>query len=137
MPAVTSFQLLLENATWIDANSLFTINGNPDRLPDVLAVQNSLYNLFNCPIGARARTFQPEYGSLWYQFIQEPIDQSTGNKMQVAMIQAIARWEPRITVDMSNSFITPDLTLPGYQVRIAYALNLTSKPSAVSFTVTQ
>jgi phage baseplate assembly protein W len=134
--AVTSYQLSLNGATWIDANSLFTVNGQPDRLPDEMAVQNSLYNLFNCPIGARARIFQPDYGSMWYQFLQEPLDQSTANKMQVAMIQAIARWEPRITVDFSNSYVTPDYTLPGYNVRIAFSLNLNAKPSAISFNVT-
>ena len=138
MATVTNYQLSLNGATWIDVNTLFTINGQPDRLPDVLAVQNSLYNLFNCPIGARSRIFQPDYGSMWYQFLQEPLDQSTANKMQIAMIQAIARWEPRITVDFSNSFVTPDLTLPGYQVRIAFSLNLNlnaNNSSAVSFSV--
>lgn len=137
MATVTNYQLSLDGATWIDVNSLFTINWMPDRLPDELAVQNSLYNLFNCPIGARARTFQPDYGSLWYQFLQEPLDQTTGNKMQVAQIQAIARWEPRITIDFSNSFVTPDLTLPGYQVRIAFTINLSGKPSSVQFNVVQ
>jgi phage baseplate assembly protein W len=135
MPQITNYQISLNNATWIDVNSLFTLNGNPDRLPNVLAVQNSIYNIVNCPIGARSRIMQPTYGSLWYQFLQEPIDQSTANKMNVAMIQALQRWEPRITLDNSNSYVSPDLTLPGYQVRIAFTINLNLQPSAVSFSV--
>jgi phage baseplate assembly protein W len=139
MPQLTSYQISLTGATWIDANSLFTINSSPDLLPDVLAVQNSLYNLLNCTIGARSRIFQPQYGSMWTQFLQEPLDQSTANKMQVAMIQAIGRWEPRITIDYSNSFVTPDNSLPGYQVRIAFSINLNlntnASPQAVSFSV--
>jgi phage baseplate assembly protein W len=137
MASVSSYQINLDGATWIDVNSLFTINGLPDRLPDELAVQNSLYNIFNCPIGARARTFQPEYGALWIQFLQEPFDQTTADKMQIALIQAIARWEPRITVDFANSYVVPDSSLPGYQVRISYALNISGKKASVQFAVQQ
>jgi hypothetical protein len=137
MAQITNYQLQTTGALWIDVNSLFTINGMPDLCPNVLAVQNSLYNLFNCPIGARSRIFQPTYGSLWYQFLQEPLDQTTANKMQVSMIQAIATWEPRITVDNSNSFISPNMSYPGYDVQIAFSLNLSGQPSAVSFQVTQ
>lgn len=133
MSQVTSYQLSLDGATWIDANSLFGQSTLPDLLPDALAVQNSLYNILNCPIGARGRIFQPEYGSLWYQFLQEPIDQVTSNKMNLATIQALQRWEPRITIDTSGSFILPDFSLPGYNVRIAYTLNLTGQRQAVAF----
>jgi phage baseplate assembly protein W len=135
MAQLTNYQISLSSATWIDVNSLVTLNASPDRLPNVLAVQNSIYNICNCAIGARSRIFQPLYGSLWYQFLQEPIDQSTANKMNVAMIQALQRWEPRITLDNSNSYVSPDFTLPGYQVRIAFTINLNLQPSAVSFSV--
>jgi phage baseplate assembly protein W len=135
MAQLTNYQISLSNATWIDVNSLFSLNAAPDRVPNVLAVQNSIYNICNCAIGARSRIFQPLYGSLWYQFLQEPIDQATANKMHVAMIQALQRWEPRITLDNSNSYISPDMTLPGYQVRIAFTINLNLQPSAVSFSV--
>lgn len=135
MAQLTNYQISLDGATWIDVNSLFTLSAAPDRVPNALAVQNSIYNICNCAIGARSRTFQPLYGSLWYQFLQEPLDQSTANKMNVAMIQALQRWEPRITLDHSNSYVSPDLTLPGYQVRIAFTINLNLQPSAVSFSV--
>jgi phage baseplate assembly protein W len=140
MPAaqISNYQLSLTGATWVDVNSQFTVNNLPDRLPDVLAINNSIYNILNCPIGARSRIFQPEYGSLWYQFLQEPLDQTTANKMQVAMIQALGRWEPRITIDNSNSYVTPNLSLPGYQVRIAFSLNLNlsaNNSASVSFSV--
>lgn len=139
MPAqLTNFQTSLDGATWIDVNPQFTVNGLPDRLPDAQAIQLcSLFCLFNCPIGARSRIFQPEYGSMWYQFLQEPLDQTTANKMQIAMIQAIARWEPRINLDVSNSYIRPDVSLPGYVVRLAFSVGLTSARQAINFTITQ
>jgi phage baseplate assembly protein W len=135
--ALTNFQISLQGATWIDVNSLFTMNTLPDRLPDALSLQyGSLYNLFNCSIGERSRTFQPQYGMYWKEALQEPIDNITATKMQIGMIQALARWEPRITVDVANSYVTPDLSLPGYQVQVAFMLNLTSQRQAVSFAVT-
>jgi len=73
---------------------------------------------------------------MWKEFLQEPIDNITATKMQIGMLQALARWEPRITVDVANSYVTPDLSLPGYQVQIAFMLNLTSQRQAVSFAVT-
>lgn len=130
---ITNWQIDLNDATWIDANSQFTQNGLPDRVPDALAISASLYNILNCPIGARGRIFQPTYGSLWYQYLQEPIDQITATKMTISTIQAIQRWEPRITLDNSNSYINPNYGLPGYDVRIAFTVNLTSQKQQVTF----
>jgi phage baseplate assembly protein W len=138
MVQLTNFQTSLSSATWIDASSTFTLDTKPDLLPDALAVNNSLYNLFNCPVGGRGRIFQPEYGTYWYQFLQEPIDQVTANQMKISMIQAIARWEPRINIDTSNSFIQPDFSLPGYNVRIAFDIPLSFlKQQTLSFNLLQ
>lgn len=130
----TAYQLSLAGATWIDANSQYTQNNLPDRLPDDLAIKGALYNLFNCPIGARGKIFQPEYGSEWYYFLQEPIDASTAAKMRIAMIQSLARWEPRIVLDYSKTSITPDYNLPGYIVVITGTDALTKQPIAIQFT---
>jgi phage baseplate assembly protein W len=131
----TQYQLSLNGATWIDFNSLFTMDSNPDRLPDVLAVGNSIYNLLSSAMGSRSRIFQPEYGASLYQFIQEPLDQSTANKIRIGFIQALARWEPRITIDMANSYVNANYSTYGYDVRIAYSLNLNQKTAAVAFYV--
>lgn len=135
---ITNFQLQLAGATWIDVNSQFTANNLPDRIPDVLAVKNSLFNIFNCPIGSRSRIFQPQYGCLWIQFLQEPIDTTTATKIQLDLLQALAKWEPRISVDFVNSGVVPDLSLPGYYVTIAFALNLNlSVTGKASFQIQQ
>lgn len=134
MTQPTGYQLDVGvGATWIDVNSQFTVDSNPDRLPDVLAVANSIYNLLNSPLGSRSRIFQPEYGASLYQFIQEPLDDSTAKKIRIGFIQAIARWEPRVTIDMANSSVTPNTSTFGYDVVISYSLNLNAKPSSISF----
>jgi phage baseplate assembly protein W len=131
--AITNFQLALNGATWVDANSQFLQNNLPDRIPDELAIQNSLYNLFNCPIGARGKIFQPEYGSEWYAFLQEPIDDITAASMQIGMIQTLKRWEPRIILDYSRTSITANLDIPGYEVVIAGFDSLTKSSILISF----
>ncbi len=129
----TQYQLSLGGATWIDENSQFTVDSNPDRLPDVLAVNNSIFNLLNSPLGSRSRIFQPEYGASLYQFLQEPLDQSTANKIRIGFIQALARWEPRITIDMANSYVNANFSAYGYDVCVAYSLNLNARPASTSF----
>lgn len=131
----TSYQLSLNGASWIDVNTLITQNNLPDRIPDELSiVHSSLINLFNCNIGERGKIFQPEYGSEWRPFLQEPIDEITAAKMQIAMIQAIARWEPRIQLDVGQSSITPDYNIPGYIVRIVGTTLLTKQTLDIRFT---
>lgn len=123
MTQATVSQTSLANALWIDVNTDYSLNSLPDRIPDGLAiVRSSLRNLFNCVPGQRARTFQPTYGSIWLQFIQEPICDMTAQKMETFMVKAIEKWEPRITIDLSNTAIIPDMTIPGYQVRIAFVM---------------
>ena len=131
----TAFQLSLQNAIWVDVNTNFSVNDLPDRVPDDLAIIiSSLVNLFNCPIGARGKIFQPEYGSLWHHFLQEPIDDITAGKMRIAMIQAIARWEPRIQLDYANTSIEAVPALPGYNVKISAIILLTKQPISFRFT---
>lgn len=129
----TAYQLSLNSASWIDMNSRFTKDNLPDRLPDDLAIVNSLYNLFNCAVGQRGKIFQPEYGSEWLAYLQEPIDQITASKMRISMIQSIARWEPRITLDYSRTSITAVPQLPGYAVRIYGINNITKAPLDIQF----
>lgn len=127
--AITNYKFNLDEATWIDVNSRFTLDRLPDRVGDDLAItHSSLYNLFNCSPGERARTFQPEYGSRWRSFIHEPIGDLTAAKMQLLMFESIRRWEPRINLDMSRSSIEVNYQLPGYVVRLAFTMpNLATK----------
>ena len=127
MATPTAYQLSVDNALWVDVNSQYTLNSLPDRVTDARAIiTSSLYNLFNCMPGQRARIFQPTYGSLWLQFLQEPISDLTAQKMYIYMLTAIKKWEPRITVDTQNTFIEANESLPGYVVRIAFSMLGTS-----------
>lgn len=130
MASSSSAAIALSGATWIDINTSFTQNTLPDRLPDAYAViYSSLVNLFNCQVGQRGRTFQPEYGSTWLKYLQEPIHELTARSMELGMFQAIQRWEPRITLKLSQTSITADYTIPGYKVRLAFSIQ--GSPDAI------
>lgn len=123
----------IQNAIWIDANTEFTVNNLPDRLPDNKAIlYSSLFNLFNCPVGGRSRTFEPLYGSAWYRYLQEPVCEATATNMRMSMIQAIAKWEPRIKLNLAKTYISPDLNIPGYKVRISFTMLQSSDTSLQS-----
>ncbi len=133
--ALTQYQLSLAGAQWVDTNTRFTQDSLPDRVPDsVSIIYSSIFNLFNCPVGARGKIFQPEYGSEWYYFLQEPIDEQTASLMRIAMIQAIQRWEPRLILSQGRTSITADPTLPGYKVVINGFDSLTKAPINITFT---
>lgn len=133
--ALTQYQLSLDGAIWVDVATQFTQSNLPDRIPDSISIiYSSLYNLFNCPVGARGKIFEPEYGSEWYYYLQEPIDKITASMMRISMIQAIQRWEPRITLNQGLCSIVPDTRLPGYYVTINGTDVLTKAPINITFT---
>lgn len=137
-PTYTEYSVSLAGASFIDSNTQFTNNPFPDRLADLQSVLKSgLWNLFNCPIGARGRIFEPEYGSLWYHFIHEWTDETTSAQMRIAMVQAIQRWEPRVTVIMAETFIKRRLDLPGFEVQISLRDNITGLRQSFNFEVVQ
>jgi len=132
--ALTNYQLSLQNAKFIDVNTQYGLNNKPDRLPDGQAITNaSLFNLFNCMPGQRARTFQPEYGSQWLQFLHEQPGPTTAMKMELFMVSAIKRWEPRINLDTNRTQIIYAADLPGYVVNIVYSLPQSLSSSQIQF----
>jgi phage baseplate assembly protein W len=115
-------QLRTIGVSWLDVNTLIGENGKPDLLPEVYAINNSLYNLFRCHIGGRGPIFQPEYGTGLMYLIHEPLDNITANKLRIVLIQAIQRWEQRITLDMTRTRIVPDRNRNAFDVLIAYTI---------------
>lgn len=134
----TPYELRLTNYTWLDVNPQFTNNLQPERFADVNSVlYASFFNLMNCPIGARGRIFQPEYGSSLMWFLQESISEITAQKMRLALMQIFGRWEPRLELDYRNTQIIPDYSLPGYRVRISGTFKLNKQYASIDFALRQ
>ena len=121
------------NVVWLDVNTLIGQSSKSDLLPNVSAINNSLYNLFRCPIGARGPIFNPEYGASLYRILHEPFDYITANKIRVVLIQAVQRWEPRIDVDVGNTGVALDFSQGVFVCTIAYTLVATQEVGTGTF----
>jgi phage baseplate assembly protein W len=121
------------NVVWLDVNSKLTLNGRPDLLANVRALMNSLFNLFQCPIGARGPIFEPEYGSILYSMLQEPLDLISANKIKAGVVQATQRWEPRIEIDIMNTFVVPEYNNNAFRVRLVFRLIATQEVAQENF----
>jgi phage baseplate assembly protein W len=119
-PSITPPSLQVTEVVWLDINTLLGEGFKQDLLPNILAINNSIYNLFRCPIGARGPIFQPDYGTSLQRLLHEPLDFITAHKIRMVSIQALQRWEPRIDVDVSRSKVEPDFANAAFRVTIYY-----------------
>lgn len=103
-------------ARYLDVNTLFQLDVNPEIVQDLAAIHNSLFNLLNCPIGARF--WQPEYGCSLWSYLQEPCDAETVFDCEISLLQSIMRWEPRITLDRSQTFVRERVEGDGLSIQI-------------------
>ena len=125
------------NVTWLDVNTRLGEGFKADLLPEVQAINNSLHNLFRCPIGARGPIFQPEYGSLLMMLLHEPLDLITSNKIRMILIQASQRWEPRIKVVLGRTTVYPDYARAGFVATVGYDVITSKEQGAANFLFSQ
>jgi phage baseplate assembly protein W len=112
-------------------------NGKPELLPDAHAINNSLNNLFGCPVGSRGKIFEPTYGTYLYDLLHEPLDDRSAFKIRASLIQSIEKWEPRIRIVHSGTYVQPSYSLTGYQIRVQYLYLVSSNVHATSFFVSK
>ena len=132
---IVPYRIRKTTAVWLDVNSRARMNGQPDLLPDIQAINNAIRNLYGCPIGARGPIFRPDYGTFLFQQLQEPIDNITASKIRASSIQSIQKWEPRIRIIPQQTFVIPNPQAFGYIFRIAYIYLVTNESHVVSFFV--
>ncbi len=135
--AIPSPSVQTLNVVWLDVNSRMGESLKPDLLPNVQAINNSLYNLLRCPIGARGPIFQPEYGTLLYRLLHEPLDPITANKIRISFIQAIQRWEPRIDINMEKSSVVPNYAQASFTVTIYYTIVSEAQQGVATFSLSR
>lgn len=122
-----------EQIVWLDVNSRIGTVGKPDLLSNAAAINNSLYNLFRTPIGARGPIGQPEYGTSLPFILHEPLDYITANKIKIVIIQAIQRWEPRVYVDMNSTVVNVDRNNNAFRAAIRYTVIATKEAGTGNF----
>ncbi len=130
---VVPYKVRITKIVWLDVNSKVRQDGQPDLLPDISAIHNSLRNLFGCPIGARGPIFRPDYGTFLHQNLQEPIDNITAARIRASAIQSIQKWEPRVRIIPQQTFVLPNPNAYGYVFRVAYVYLVTDEAKSTSF----
>lgn len=124
----------LTNASYVDVNPRISQNTMPELIPDLDSVKwCGLFNLFRCPVGARGGIFNARFGSNLYWLLQEPMDETSVIDVKNATFAAIRQWEPRVSIDESNSSFQIDWNLPGYRVKLALIDNITNRGANLQF----
>lgn len=105
---------------WYDLDMNFDkmSNGDIKNVVDTEAIQNSLSNIWKTLPGSRRMLYpfaSPTWGMLF-----EQIDDETAMRLGEFLLQAIERWEDRITVQ--NLHITPYPDSNLYHVRLTYTI---------------
>jgi phage baseplate assembly protein W len=71
------------------------------------------------------RRMRPEFGCAIHDFVFAPMNVTTFGMIRYHVLQALGRWEPRITV--GDVEVTPDPRVEGcLHIRIAYTLRSTN-----------
>jgi phage baseplate assembly protein W len=96
------------------------------------AIKYSISMLLTAHIKSRSRSFNVTWGSDIIDFLSEPQDEITAQKIQAAIVSAIDRHEPRVKVTPSQVKVTPIDTNNGYLVRIVYKLVSNDKVGSMS-----
>lgn len=98
-----------------DSNSALSVSG-------LQAIKSAISFLVTSHIGSRSRTFNIEWGSDLIDFINEPMDSTTALVIRSSIVNALDKWEPRVTVNASDIDVTPYPSINGYKVRISFKI---------------
>jgi len=87
---------------------------------DLDSIYQSISNILSTR--KNTRLFLPEFGSEIEDLLFEPLDELTAKAIYDAVVVAIQRWEPRVTIDYSRSYVTPDYEKYLYNVSLTFSV---------------
>ena len=97
---------------------------------DASAIKQAIVNLLLTNKGEKL--FDPEYGSDIRSYLFEPLDYATANQVQSNIRYTIAKWEPRIGVNVIEA--VPNYDDNGFDVYLEYEIRGSSiPPTSVEF----
>jgi phage baseplate assembly protein W len=85
-----------------------------------LALDQNIDNILECP--PRSFMFNRGFGARLRSFLFEPMNDQTAMEIKISLIKAIEQWEPRIYVNMRNTYVIPDYDNNTYYVSILYVV---------------
>jgi phage baseplate assembly protein W len=88
------------------------------KAEDLATVYQSIANILNTT--KTERFFNPEFGSELEDILFEPMDSITETKIFRLVVQAIERWEPRVSIDYGKSSVVGDPDDHQYDVSLVF-----------------
>lgn len=115
------------------------INPTDDSRGEILidkdAVISAIKNVLLGYVGCKSRIFNQQFGSLVYNIIGEPLDYATASSLQVAILQAVGRWEPRAAINVNTVKVTPDRENAAFRVELQFYVRATDKTEITTLTL--
>lgn len=112
---------LRSNSPFYDINPFYDVKSNSSlSVSGVQSIKTAISYLITSHIGSRSRTFNTDWGSDLITFINEPMDSTTALVIRSSIVNALDKWEPRVTVNASDIEVTPYTSINGYKVRITF-----------------
>jgi phage baseplate assembly protein W len=76
--------------------------------------------------------FNRNFGAKLKSFLFEPMNDRTAMSIKIYLVEAVGAWEPRIFVNMRDTYVIPDYDggisgMSGYYVRIIYQIRTTQQ----------
>jgi len=87
---------------------------------EISAIEMDISNILECPV--RSFMFNRGFGARLRSFLFEPINEETAAAIRIYLIEAISQWEPRVYVNMKDSYVRPDYDQNTYYVRLVYVI---------------
>lgn len=87
---------------------------------DVRAVYQAIFNIINTEKGERM--FLPDFGVDLEILLFRPISNTTAKQVLQTIVDAIERWEDRVSLKFSQSSVIPVYSPPGYNVNVAFSI---------------
>jgi phage baseplate assembly protein W len=123
--------MMSDKPTWTDLNGQVGINGKPFILTDADDIHGSIYNILRCPIGSRG--WNPTFGSILPILLWRNISVSTASAIRIGIIQAIRKWEKRITIIPNLTTVAISQSGSGYDVQVGYTIVQSGITDTASF----
>ena len=109
-----------------DVNTSYGNNTSPILVVNGTAVNNSYFNILNCPVGTMP--WNRAFGSRVIYWLHEPFGASTASKLRASIIDSLTKWEPNSQV-LESSSVVPDTANFLYVVTINYIITNTQQQS--------
>lgn len=112
--------LIIDQCKYSDLNYAEVTPGVPPLITNKDAIFYSLHNLITTAIGERLNLVT--YGVNIPDHLFEQIDEQTSDELRFALIRAVEKWEPRVTIDAFNSTVEPNPDDNSYKLHLVFNL---------------